>query len=150
MADRIAVMADGRVQQIASPVELYRRPSNLFVADFIGTSNLFGGTVVEGGVQVDQIGLLPGSPIDPTHNGSGHLVVRPEDTRLVAKEQGRLCGRVLETQFYGGLSTFAIEVAGHPKPVLSTAAGAVDLERDSEVFLDWDPRSAVIVSGVPR
>jgi ABC-type Fe3+/spermidine/putrescine transport system ATPase subunit len=50
LSDRIAVMNKGRIQQVASTTEIYERPANAFVADFVGESNIFHGTVTEPGV----------------------------------------------------------------------------------------------------
>lgn len=120
MADRIAVLAAGRVQQVATPLELYRNPANLFVADFIGTSN-----------------QLPG-PAD-----GEHLVVRPEDVRLVAPGEGRLDGVVADTQFQGGTTTVAVDVPGRERPFLVTQSGASDAVRGTAVGLAWE--HAVVV-----
>ncbi|MEI5672865.1 MULTISPECIES: ABC transporter ATP-binding protein [unclassified Nocardioides] len=120
MADRIAVLAEGRVQQVATPLELYRNPANLFVADFIGTSN-----------------LLPGP------STGQHLVVRPEDVRLVAPGAGRLDGTVADTQFQGGTSTVAVDVPGQAKPFLVTEHGATEAVRGTPVGLAWQHEVAV-------
>jgi spermidine/putrescine ABC transporter ATP-binding subunit len=152
MSDRLAVLADGRVQQVATPVEMYRRPANLFVADFIGDSNTFAGKVVRDGLAVDGLGVLPGRPVDGGIGGDGsaaHLVVRPEDTRLVEPGRGRLDGVVLETQFYGGVSSVAVTVPGHAEPVLCAVAGsgASTMERGAAVAVDWTPEAGVVVGG---
>ena len=114
MADRIAVMAEGRVQQVASPLEMYRRPANLFVADFIGTSNLLRGRV-DGGV----------------------VVVRPEDVRLTPGTGGSLDGVVADVQFKGGSSHVAVDVPGLDKPFLVAIGGATDVQRGTAVALSW-------------
>ena len=114
MADRIAVMTDGRVQQVASPLEMYRRPANLFVADFIGTSNLLRGRA-DGGV----------------------VVVRPEDVRLAPGSGGSLDGVVADVQFKGGSSHVAVDVPSLDKPFLVSLPGATDLERGTAVALTW-------------
>ncbi len=63
MADRIAVMRDGRIEQVAAPRELYERPVNRFVAGFVGRANLLDGTLSAAGDRVDTaLGLLPQSP----------------------------------------------------------------------------------------
>ncbi|GEP39633.1 polyamine-transporting ATPase [Nocardioides psychrotolerans] len=124
MADRIAVLAEGRVQQVASPLELYRHPANLFVADFIGTSNLLAG------------------PSDRER-----LMVRPEDARLVTPGEGTLSGTVLDTQFQGGTSTVAVEVSTLAKPFLVCEPGATAAVRGTEVGLVWD-HSVVVGEGL--
>ena len=146
MADRIAVMANGRVQQVASPLELYRRPANLFVADFIGTSNLLAGRRVGGTFHTDEVGDLPlhGTP---AVDGPAHLVVRPEDVvvrPLSDGEQGHVRGVVEDVQFKGGSSQVAVTVPGVDRPFLATVSGATPLVRGEQVTLGWV--SSVLVS----
>ncbi|KHL17272.1 UNVERIFIED_CONTAM: spermidine/putrescine ABC transporter ATP-binding protein [Mumia flava] len=150
MSDRLAVLSHGQVQQVATPVAMYKRPANLFVADFIGESNAFAGKVVDGGLAVAGLGVLPGHRVGDEIGGDGasaHVVVRPEDTRLGRPGEGRVDGTVLETQFYGGVSTVAVTVPGHADPVLSTVAGTTDVERGAAVSVAWTAQDAVIVGG---
>ena len=146
MADRIAVMADGRVQQIASPVDLYQRPANLFVADFIGTSNRFTGTLGSDGVTVPGLGLLPSSRPMPLDPGSAHVIVRPEDVRIVESADWSLSGTVLDTQFFGGSSTIAVAVPGHEAPVILTCHGLPTATRGSQILLTWEPAAAIVLT----
>jgi spermidine/putrescine ABC transporter ATP-binding subunit len=145
MADRIAVMADGRVQQIASPVELYRRPKNLFVADFIGTSTLVAGRTTGGVFVSAELGALPGTPVPGAEDAEAHLVVRPECVRLVGVGEGLLQGTVADTQFHGGVSTVAVDVAGVGTPFLVSVPGVTVAERGTSVGLAWDAADAVVV-----
>lgn len=79
MADRIAVMESGKVQQVAPPPELYEFPKNRFVADFIGKMNLFDGVVSGGAVTVQGIGTVPAKDFA---DGPIGVAVRPEKVRL--------------------------------------------------------------------
>ncbi|MFC6236493.1 ABC transporter ATP-binding protein [Longivirga aurantiaca] len=146
MADRIAVMGSGRVQQVDSPIDLYQRPATRFVADFIGTSNQFTGTAAEGGVLVNGV-VLPGQPTGGAPTGAAVLVVRPEDTRLVDEASAYVSGTVVDTQFYGGVSTVAVEVPGHGAPVLHTRPGAPEADRGAVVHISWDAAKAVVLAG---
>jgi spermidine/putrescine transport system ATP-binding protein/putrescine transport system ATP-binding protein len=146
MANRIAVMHQGQVQQIASPVDLYRSPANLFVADFIGTSNQFVGSAAPEGVQVDGFGTLPGRAHAPERGVAATLIVRPEDTALVDADAAILSGTVTETVFTGGQSTLAVTVVGRSGPVLVTSSGAPSVGRGDSVHLAWDPQRAVVLS----
>ena len=99
MADLVVVMRDGRVQQLGTPLEIYRRPANAFVADFIGTSNLLRGEVIDGGcVRVGEHTLKPDSLPEGSTDGSPVTVsVRPEEVRVVADGEpgaNRLTGTV--------------------------------------------------------
>jgi spermidine/putrescine transport system ATP-binding protein len=141
MADRIAVMGNGRVQQVATPAELYRRPANLFVADFIGTSNRLPGRVEEGRFVSHGLGHLP-APAGAVA-GDGHLVVRPEDVRLVPAGQGVAQGTVVDQLFHGGAATVVVDVPGHDQPFLVSVPGLVASQRGQATGLDWD--SGVVV-----
>lgn len=144
MADRIAVLADGRVQQVASPQDLYRRPANLFVADFVGTSNRIPGRLEDGRLVSPELGTLPaGGATAPL--GDCHLVVRPEEVRLATGDDapGALRGRVADVQFKGGSSHVAVDVPGLDRPFLVSVAGVSTVGRGDAVSLDWD--TAVVV-----
>lgn len=146
MADRIAVMSKGRVEQVDSPVDLYTRPRTTFVADFIGTSNAFAGVVVPDGIDAPGLGRLPGHQPWPLAEPIATLVMRPEDAWLTETGAGYLDGRVLDIQFFGGSSTVAVEVANHSRPVLVTCQGTTSATRGSTVGVAWDPAKAVILS----
>ena len=146
MADRIAVMSQGRVEQLDTPVDLYQRPATTFVADFIGSSNAFRGERTPQGVSVPALGELPGMRVGEEQPGPAVLVVRPEDIHLIDDGPALLSGTVIETQFFGGRSTVAIEVPGHDAPVRATAPGASALQRGSEVRLAWAPDKGVVLS----
>ena len=146
MADRIAVMDAGRVQHVAPPDELYRRPANRFVAEFVGRSNVFAGTAVDGGLAVDGFGLLPG------RGAGGYLVVRPEDVTLTGDgEPGRvLTGTVADTQFSGGTTLTTVIPDGvttaSGQPVIVARQGFATLAVGSTVGLSWRADAAVIVA----
>jgi spermidine/putrescine transport system ATP-binding protein/putrescine transport system ATP-binding protein len=145
MADRIAVMSHGQVQQVDTPVDLYQRPANMFVADFIGSSNRFAGTRVFGGVEVPGIGYLPGESAVESANSSVVLVVRPEDMRLVDEADALLRGTVLDTVFYGGSSRVSLAVEGQTAPVIVALQGAASAERGATAYVAWQPEKAVVL-----
>ena len=147
MADRIAVMSGGQVQQVDSPVDLYRNPANRFVADFIGSSNVFDGTWSNDRIDVATYGALPGRQVSALADGPAHLVVRPEHTAVVAPTDGLLRGKVIEQQFLGGMSTLVIEVPGRSTPLLSSQMGLPPVERDGDVGITWRSEDAVVVGG---
>jgi putative spermidine/putrescine transport system ATP-binding protein len=122
LADRIAVMMDGRLQQLGSPEDLYRRPQSAAVAGFVGVTNLLPGRVVavrDGEVQFEsQAGLLRGrGPSSLPTNAEGWLSVRPEDLGLHAPgfradDQNQVRGVVRERAFLGNLADYRVEVPG--------------------------------------
>ena len=121
MADRVAVMNEGSVLQIASPSELYEYPNCRFVADFIGKMNLFDGEVVgtqDGRVVIrapllaGQVGDLP-LAFDGDAKGDVGIAIRPEKIRLDLEQPDdqsvRLRARVLEVVYYGNESHVFLE-----------------------------------------
>ena len=101
MSDTIVVMADGAIQQIGTPEMIYNEPKNTFVADFIGESNIFTGVMPKDnqvrfcGKTFDCLdsGFEKDEPVD--------VVVRPEDVKIKAYEDGMLKGKVTSVIFKG-------------------------------------------------
>ncbi|MEU1732863.1 ATP-binding cassette domain-containing protein [Streptosporangium sp. NPDC020145] len=81
LADRIAVLSAGRVEQVDAPVTLYERPATPFVAGFVGANNLFTGTACAGGLTCEGVGVLAG-PDGLPEGAAALLAVRPERIRL--------------------------------------------------------------------
>src|SRR6266852_335194 len=95
LADRICLMNDGRIEQLGKPEDIYERPANTFVADFIGASNLIYGTIAADGRIETADGVLPlpdgcSAPVGE----QAALVVRPEKLLLCKSDDGFLSGRV--------------------------------------------------------
>jgi iron(III) transport system ATP-binding protein len=106
IADRIAVLDGGRIQQIGSAVELYDRPANRFVASFLGTANLFEGEIdgkgrfSSDGIAIDNVKAGPGSAC---------LSVRPQDVMIVSSGEG-IAGAIAEREFLGGTMRYHVRV----------------------------------------
>jgi putative spermidine/putrescine transport system ATP-binding protein len=98
MADLVVVMGEGRIRQAAPPTEVYRRPADTFVADFIGATNL---------IEVDG-GRVMGRPVEGL-SGSGTLSIRPEDLVLAAEGEG-LPGRVVFVRDLGATVEVFVEL----------------------------------------
>ena len=101
MSDRIVVMNNGVIQQLGSPVDIYNEPSNAFVADFIGESNILNGTMVK-----DKLVYFENREFECVDGGFGEnapvqIVVRPEDIDLVPAEKGMFSGVVRSVVFMG-------------------------------------------------
>ncbi len=82
LADRIAVMNQGRIAQLGTARELYDRPASRFVADFIGEMNFFEGVVRAEGVEVPSLGILPAENVGLAAGEAACLAVRPEQVDL--------------------------------------------------------------------
>jgi len=101
MSDKIIVMNDGLIQQVGSPTDIYNEPDNAFVADFIGESNIFDGTMVK-----DLVVDFAGVRWNCVDEGFGEqtpieVVVRPEDVMIVPPAEGIVTGLVESVIFKG-------------------------------------------------
>lgn len=118
LADRIAVMDQGRILQIGSPEDLYQRPSHPKVAQFLGSANWLAGTVREAGVVETDLGLLNVPPWQvPISAGDKVTVaIRPEGVRLgtpdVAAEGNAFSGRIESNVYFGDHRLYTVRVAG--------------------------------------
>jgi len=97
IGDRVAVMNKGRIVQIGAPREVYFKPANEFVANFIGTMNRVRGTVA------NDMFELKGGRVPWLRGGSGEVEVlfRPGDVRVVSDKDGQLHGKIFEMFFLG-------------------------------------------------
>ena len=101
MSDRIAVMSTGEIRQVGSPEEIYSRPANRFVADFIGEANIVEGVWEEGGLRhKDGLRVPVISKPDRTPGTEGCVIFRPEMVRL-SNDPGTFRGKVTEITYLG-------------------------------------------------
>ncbi|TDC13378.1 ABC transporter ATP-binding protein, partial [Streptomyces sp. 8K308] len=121
LADRIAVLSDGRVRQVGTPTEVFRRPANTFVASFIGSTpmNLLAGTVTEDGrVLVGEARL----PAPPAHLPAGTPVVygiRPEYVRLApGPADDAVSGEITVVENLGSAELLTLDTPAGPLQVV--------------------------------
>ena len=112
MSDTIVVMANGKIQQIGTPTDIYNEPKNAFVADFIGESNILDGIMLDdysvkfAGQEFKclDFGFNKNEPVD--------VVVRPEDVDVVSVDKGMLVGTVSNVTFKGDYYEIIVDVKG--------------------------------------
>ena len=112
MSDTVVVMADGKIQQIGSPTDIYNEPINAFVADFIGESNIIDGVMLEDyrvrfakhTFQCLDKGFDKNEQVD--------VVIRPEDVDVVPVEKGMLSGKVTSVTFKGVHYEIIVDIDG--------------------------------------
>ena len=112
MSDTIVVMADGEIQQIGTPTDIYNEPKNAFVADFIGESN-----IVDGIMLADKKVRMSGHTFDCLDGGYEKnepvdVVVRPEDVDVVTPDKGMLTGKVTSVTFKGVHYEIIVDIGG--------------------------------------
>lgn len=147
MADTIAVMNRGRIEQLGPPAELYERPATAFVAGFLGASNLLPG-MIEGG---DAIRLDDGTVVRASVNGrTGRVAagVRPEKITIGAGGgANELPGTVAETAYIGVATHVLVRTAAGTVHVFAQnmdAGGRVP-GPGTTVVLSWSPESTFVV-----
>ncbi|MSR98713.1 ABC transporter ATP-binding protein [Arthrobacter sp. BL-252-APC-1A] len=145
MADRVAVLNAGRLEQVDTPVTLYAAPRTRFVADFIGTANLLDGTAVAGGISLGS-GLVVAVEHQLPAGSPATAVVRPEDVSLAPAGSGTLEGTVVDTFFLGGTSTVSVQVPGLRAPFTANVRAVQVPERGSRVGLVLDAARTVAVA----
>lgn len=130
MSDRVAVFEDGRIQQLAPPDDLYERPENAFVAQFIGENNQLNGVItgqegplvmvdVEGGLKVQALAVNCGSVGSKTT-----LSIRPERVSIDGNGQNVTEARVMELIYLGDHIRCRLEVSGNDEFVVKVPNGA--------------------------
>ena len=112
MSDTVVVMADGKIQQIGSPTDIYNEPVNAFVADFIGESNIIDGVMLG-----DKQARFAGHTFTCVDGGfekneAVDIVIRPEDVDVVPVEKGMCQGTVTSVTFKGDYYEIIVDVDG--------------------------------------
>ncbi|MCP3472053.1 ABC transporter ATP-binding protein [Bradyrhizobium sp. CCGUVB1N3] len=157
MSDRICLMNAGAIEQLGTPEDLYFRPQSVFVADFLGESNLLSATVG----QVDAQGLdvvLADQTAASRAVGNGasftagepiKLMVRPQNLHVADAANGKLTGRLVDVMISGSMTRLYIapEKADMPQLVAAypTRSSAAPYEIGQRVSLGWNSADAVAI-----
>ena len=149
MADGIAIMNAGRIEQLGAPSDLYEKPQTAFVASFLGISNLLQGTVTgSGSVRLDDgTDVRVPESILNGRNGKVAVGVRPEKIRLGHGEENRLTGRLLETAYVGVATQYVLETrAGNVSVYVQNSEPGAAEQAPSEI--SWSPDSTFVVDSM--
>src|SRR6202050_3300571 len=140
MSDRIALLRSGELEQVATPREIYSRPTTAYVAQFIGHTNLLTGEVKGGVVRCGPISWTASLP-----DGPAQFSVRPEHIRLAdaGARPGvvRLRGRVVHQAFHGATELLRVDGNGIVLVLRTASSGSVP----NEVEIEFSPADAVLV-----
>ena len=167
MADTVAVMNKGRIEQMGAPEQLYDHPATTFVANFLGQSNLLplegftdpGGEHITAhaygnGLVVERSQLPAGMVLTSQATTVGkpvQLGIRPEKLRILAPDDAasanRLGGWVIDASFNGVATTYLVAMPwGQELTVTRPNDGSPRAQRGDEVTLGWDPHQAFVLA----
>ncbi len=135
LSDRIAVMRDGRVEQLGTPEDIYDRPSTVFVADFVGATNLLKGVVrgpAEEGtlwIDVDGAGIVRANHSDAVCTGQSVCVtIKPERVQPVGPtDRDGLIGEIESVTYLGSAHSYIVRIGTQRLEMRSPANTTVDL-----------------------
>ncbi len=164
LSTRIAVMDDGRFQQIGTPTEIYEFPTSRLVANFIGNANMFEGRITENGT--DHVVVESKDPACNFYIDHGMSIqegskvwvaLRPEKIKISKQapddsSTNSIKGMVGDIGYLGGTSTYRILI-GDQRIVEITSPnlnrpkdGNPPIDWDEEVYLSWEPSSSVVLT----
>ena len=156
LSHEIAVMNEGRIVQIGSPRDIYERPSNKFVADFVGTTNFLEATVLARESGADRYRVNTGLGELSVHSGDSlgkgdsiALSVRPEDVELSERRQEgseryNVCEGIVDAKvFLGEHVDFRVKVGG--QILLARAHPSLRTRVGEKIFLRMDPRKCIAI-----
>ena len=150
MSDRIVVMFGGRIQQVGKPEDIYFRPTGSEVANFIGQSNLFSGTVTERHDTSVTVDTPAGSirceaPANVALGRRANVMIRPEAITIADKSAAGLAARIVETHFLGSIVDYRMALIDGT--VVTVQAMGEDARGVGEaVSLDVDHRKAWLLT----
>jgi spermidine/putrescine ABC transporter ATP-binding subunit len=154
MSDRVAVMSAGEIVQIGAPADIYGKPATRFVADFLGTANVFAGTAVtEQGAGVWRVALNGAQPIEVTVTATKPLspgqklafAVRPERLAMGSPEGSGLPARIRDVVFRGSFLTYELDAEGRDTPIFVYSQSRTPAAAGSAVKLSWEPDCAIML-----
>jgi len=159
MSDRIAVMFGGKIAQVAAPKEIYQRPVNRQVADFLGGMNFIKAELVEtngASITVETSGFgrikTDKPPMFQPTGTAATLGIRPERLRILwddATAKHEIAGKIVDRHYFGEITHLMVEVPGLEKPLSiseSNNFGADDLPIGAMVRLAYDPDALVAMA----
>ena len=149
MADTIAVMNGGRVEQLGPPSDLYERPQTAFVAGFLGVSNLLPGTVSGPGTIKLEGGSDVNVSADALGNRSGRVAVgiRPEKIRIASDQVNTISGKVFESAYVGVSTQYVVDTPAGRLTVYvqNMESGAHRASPGDPITVGFEPEATFVV-----
>jgi spermidine/putrescine ABC transporter ATP-binding subunit len=157
MSDLIVVMSNARIEQIGTPVELYQSPRNVFVADFLGDSNLIPVQIVEASKGFvrgrtgsgEIIAAATTATCEPSVGERATFLVRPEHIVLSSKESGTesegICGVLSDVSYNGDSHKLSVEIGGEVLRLKVPASAPLDIQRGQTLRVSWASKAAKVL-----
>lgn len=159
MSDRIAVMFEGQVAQIASPQELYLQPVSRRVGEFIGVMNFLSARETGGELDIEGLGRVPSTlaQVSQSQGGSPSIAgLRPETLSILYDTQEphdpnvrTASGTIVEHSYYGDMTYYDVKLDGTDRKIsisMKNLVGRPVLDRGAQARLQWDPRALILFS----
>ena len=162
LASRIGVMNHGEIVQVGTPTDIYEYPGSRFVADFIGSVNLFEGRLIEDEpdyvrVQSKELGGVfhVGHGVSAAPDATVWVALRPEKVNIGRERpdgsgDNRVQGTVAEIAYRGDQSVYLVRLASGRQVRVTrpntVRQGSVRIRWEDEVWLHWDSASPVVVT----
>ena len=151
MSNRIAVFNDGKVQQLSSPAELYEKPVNSFVAEFIGENNTFNGEVSEISgdeckVKLSNAEILSNAISVKSKGEKTTVSLRPERALIEPSEKmdNMFSGKIEEVIYHGDHTRVRVNLLGNPEFILKVpnSTSNLELKVSQEIKIGWNSYDA--------
>jgi ABC-type Fe3+/spermidine/putrescine transport system ATPase subunit len=153
MSDRVAVLHEGRIEQVGPKIEVYNRPVTRFVASFVGSPNRLAGTIVEthgGEMRVDWHGLtvVARRPDGAKQGDEVELFLKSEHISIAVADAGGgfdncIEGTVRDIIFKGQIADYLIQLPNEAELVVSGPPELPDVARGSRVAVHWAAEAAI-------
>ncbi len=147
MSDRVAVVSDGKIEQIGSPREIYAKPNTRFVASFIGRTNFL--PVERDGERWLAFGQPLFRNVATPRDTATTLAVRPENIGVNAESEAkdnRFKATVVETVYLGEVVRVIAEIAGQARLEAAVPASSSDLAPNETIAVGWNDADAVLLA----
>jgi putrescine transport system ATP-binding protein len=151
VADRIALMNEGRLVQVGPPADIYERPNSRWVADFVGQVTLIEGRLEQDGLLTTALGQLPVVQSGDAAGDKVWLALRPEKLQIAAERppgrRNAVSGTVAEIGYRGDSSLYKVQLADRSlmKVAVANAGGPPAFALDDLVWVSWPPNVGVLL-----
>ena len=150
MSDRIGVLRGGRFVQVGTPQEIYARPVDKFVSEFMGDVNVLRVALEPSGLlRVEDVGATVVPPPLPAGFASGWLIIRPEYLSFVdggERPENTLRGKLYNEYVLGSRIQYQVRVGAHVFTVEKLRQQTAPVTLDSEVTIGWNAADGILVT----